>query len=134
MVAVELLLTFTADIMTTAICLLIALIVVALIARFVNSSAGVPGDIKRVVNLVVALIIVGIALWLINTFIPMAQSIKTILNIVVVVATCVFVLQALGVWNQVVKTSKDMWAHMTAPRPPEPADKAPENAKPSEQH
>jgi hypothetical protein len=78
------------------------------------------------------LIVVGIALWLINTFIPMAESIKTILNIVVVVATCVFVLQALGVWNQIVGMSKRMWARMTAPRPPEP--KAPENAKPSEQH
>jgi hypothetical protein len=117
--------------MMTAIYLLIALIVVALIARFVNTSAEIPSEIKRVVNLVVALIIVGIALWLINTFIPMAQSIKTILNIV---ATCVFVLQALGVWNQVVRTSKGMWARMTAPRPPEPSDKAPENAKPSEQH
>jgi predicted membrane protein len=118
----------------TAIYLLIALIVVALIARFVNTSAEIPSEIKRVVNLVVALIIVGIALWLINTFIPMAQSIKTILNIVVVVATCVFVLQALGVWNQVVRMWKGMWARLTAPRPPEPSDNAPENAKPSEQH
>lgn len=120
--------------MTTAICLLIALIVVALIASFVNRSAAVPVEMKRVVNLVVALIIVGIALWLINTFIPMAESIKTILNIVVVVATCVFVLQALGVWNQVVSMWKRLWARITAPRPPEPSNKAPENAKPSEQH
>jgi len=120
--------------MMTAIYLLIALIVVALIARFVNTSAEIPGEIKRVVNLVVALIIVGIALWLINTFIPMAQSIKTILNIVVVAATCVFVLQALGIWNHVVRMWKGMWARMTAPRSPEPSDKAPENAKPSEQH
>jgi undecaprenyl pyrophosphate phosphatase UppP len=120
--------------MMTAIYLLIALIVVALIARFVNTNADIPGEIKRVVNLVVALIIVGIALWLINTFIPMAQSIKTILNIVVVVATCVFVLQALGVWNQMIRMCKSMSAHLTAPRPPEPSDKAPENAKPSEQH
>jgi predicted membrane protein len=86
------------------------------------------------VNLVVALIIVGIALWLINTFIPMAESIKTILNIVVVVATCVLVLQALGIWSQVVSMWKGMWARMTAPRQPEPSDKAPENAKPTEQH
>ena len=118
----------------TAIYLLIALVVVGLIASFVNRSSEIPGQVKRVVNLVVALIVVGIALWLINTFVPMAQSIKTILNIVVVVATCVFVLQALGVWNQLVSASKGMWARMTAPRPPEPADKAPENAKPTEQH
>jgi hypothetical protein len=118
--------------MMTAICLLISLIVVGLIARFANSSAEIPGQMKRVVNLVVALIVVGMALWLINTYIPMAQSIKTILNIVVVVATCVFVLQVLGIWDQVVSGSKRMWARTTAPRPPEP--KAPENARPSEQH
>jgi len=118
----------------TALYLLIALIVVALVARFVNTSAEIPSEVKRVVNLVVALIIVGVTLWLINTFIPMAQSIKTILNIVVVVATCVFVLQALGVWTQMVRMSKGMWARMTAPRSPEPSDKAHENAKPSVQH
>jgi predicted membrane protein len=120
--------------MTTAICLLIALIVIALIARFVNTNADIPGAIKRVVNLVVALIVVGIALWLINTFIPMAQSIKTILNIVVVVATCVFVLQAVGLWDKLISMCKSLWARMTAPRPPEAAPKAPENARPSEQH
>jgi len=124
----------TGVIMTTAICLLIALIVVGLIAKFVNANSEIPGEMKRVVNLVVALIVVGIALWLINTFIPMAQSIKTILNVVVVVATCVFVLQACGIWNQVVRMWKGMWARITAPRPAEHSDKAPENAKPSEQH
>jgi hypothetical protein len=53
------------------------------------------------VNLVFALIVVGVALWMINSFIPMASSIKTILNIVVVVAVCVFVLQATGMWGSV---------------------------------
>jgi len=51
------------------------------------------------VNLVIALIVVGVALWLINRFIPMASSIKTILNIVVVVAVCIWVLQAVGIWG-----------------------------------
>ena len=51
-------------------------------------------------NVVVALIVVGVALWLINRFIPMASSIKTILNVVVVVAVCVWVLQAVGLWGQ----------------------------------
>jgi hypothetical protein len=121
--------------MMTAVYLLIALAVVALIARFVNTRAEIPAEIKRVVNLVVGLIVVGVALWLINTFIPMAESIKTILNVVVVVATCVYVLQAFGVWNNVVGMWKGMWARITAPRAPEPpSDKAPENAKPSEQH
>jgi hypothetical protein len=113
--------------MMTALYLLIALAVVALIARFANTRADLPDQMKRVVNLVVALIVVGIALWLINTFIPMAVSIKTIINIVVVVATCVFVLQVLGIWNQMVKMGQGMWARMTAPKPPE-------DAKPSEQH
>ena len=53
------------------------------------------------VNLVFALIVVGVALWLINRLIPMESSIKTILNVVVVVAVCVFVLQATGLWGTV---------------------------------
>jgi predicted membrane protein len=52
------------------------------------------------IDIVVALIIVGVGLWLINRFIPMASSIKTILNVVVVVAVCVWVLQAAGLWGQ----------------------------------
>ena len=38
---------------------------------------------------------------LINRYIPMASSIKTILNIVVVVAVCVWVLQAAGLWGNI---------------------------------
>jgi len=52
-------------------------------------------------NLVVVLIIVGVALSLINRYIPMASSIKTILNVVVVVSVCVWVLQAMGLWQGV---------------------------------
>ena len=52
-------------------------------------------------NVVIALIVVGVALWLINRYIPMASSIKTILNVVVVVAVCVWVLQAVGLWGQI---------------------------------
>lgn len=51
------------------------------------------------INIVVALIVVGVALYLINRYIPMASSIKTILNVVVVVAVCVWVLQAAGLWG-----------------------------------
>lgn len=54
------------------------------------------------INLVIVLIVVGVALYLINRYIPMASSIKTILNVVVVVAVCVWVLQAAGLWNSVV--------------------------------
>ena len=52
-------------------------------------------------NLVVVLIVVGVGLYLINRYIPMASSIKTILNIVVVVAVCVWVLQAVGLWGDI---------------------------------
>jgi len=52
-------------------------------------------------NLVVVLIIVGVALYLVNRYIPMASSIKTNLNVVVVVAVCVWVLQATGLWANV---------------------------------
>ena len=51
------------------------------------------------INLVVVLVIVGVALWLINRFIPMASSIKTILNVVVVIAVCIWLLQAVGLWT-----------------------------------
>jgi predicted membrane protein len=53
------------------------------------------------VNLVIVLIVVGVALYLINRYIPMASSIKSILNIVVVVAVCIWVLQAVGLWQNV---------------------------------
>ncbi len=52
-------------------------------------------------NIVLVLIVVGVALCLINRYIPMASSIKTILNIVVVVAVCVWLLQAFGLWENV---------------------------------
>jgi hypothetical protein len=53
------------------------------------------------VNLVVVLIIVGVALYLINRYIPMASSIKSILNVVVIIAVCVWLLQATGMWGNV---------------------------------
>lgn len=53
------------------------------------------------INLVFVLIVVGVGLWLINRFIPMASSIKSILNVVVVVAVCIWVLQAVGLWSDI---------------------------------
>ena len=64
------------------------------------------------VNIVLTLIVAGVILWLINTYIPMAGSIKTILNLVVVVAVCVWVLQALGLWQSVLSYRVPM-AHST---------------------
>jgi membrane-bound ClpP family serine protease len=54
------------------------------------------------VYIVLVLIVVGLGLWLINTYIPMAGAIKAILNAVVVVAVCVWLLKAAGLWGDVV--------------------------------
>ena len=48
-------------------------------------------------------------LWLINSYVPMAGSIKAILNIVVVAATCVGVLKAVGLWDEVVRLASKLW-------------------------
>jgi hypothetical protein len=54
------------------------------------------------IYIVLVLMVVGMGLWLINRYVPMAGSIKTILNAVVVIAVCVWVLKAAGLWSQVV--------------------------------
>ena len=89
--------------------LAVTLVLVALFGWLINTYVPVPDSIKRTVNVVLALIVVGMFLWLINIYVPMAESIKAILNIVVVVATCVGVLQAVGLWNRVVR----MWNDFT---------------------
>lgn len=94
--------------------LLVALIAVAIIARITNTNKSVPENWRGVMNVVLGLIVVGMVLWLINTYIPMAGSIKAILNIVVVVATCVRVLQAVGLWSGAVKLWNDFKSHRTA--------------------
>ena len=58
-------------------------------------------NLMPLINVVLVLLVVGILLWLINTYVPMAGSIKTILNVVVVIAVCVWVLQAFGLWTAV---------------------------------
>jgi predicted membrane protein len=84
---------------------------VAILAQLVNKYIPMPENIRRVANVVLALIVVGMALWLINTYIPMADSIRTILNIVVVIATCVGVLQAVGLWSEVVRLWNNLLSH-----------------------
>ncbi|MBV8841765.1 MAG: hypothetical protein JO307_03040 [Bryobacterales bacterium] len=59
-------------------------------------------------NIVLALVVVGAILWIINTYVPMANSIKAILNIVVVIAVCVWVLQAVGLWSGLVALWHDV--------------------------
>ena len=89
----------------------LALIIVALAAWLINTRVPVPANTKPILNLVLALLLIGIVLWLINNYVPMAASIKLILNIVVVVATCVRVLQTLGLWNHLVRLWTDLTRH-----------------------
>ncbi|MGD0364552.1 MAG: Thivi_2564 family membrane protein [Bryobacteraceae bacterium] len=89
---------------------ILALVAVALLASLINRYITLPRNATVILNIVLALIVVGIALWLINTYVPMAGSIKAILNIVVVVATCVGVLQAVGLWGDVVR----IWNNLVA--------------------
>src|SRR5271156_2399557 len=81
---------------------ILALIAVVAALWLIHTYIPLTGRIQTVVNIVLVLLVVGIVLWLINTYIPMAGSIKAILNIVVVIATCVGVLQALGLWEEIV--------------------------------
>jgi len=93
----------------------LALIGVGLGLWLLNTYIPLPSNMKTIVNVVLVLIVVGIVLWMINVYIPMAGSIKAILNIVVVIATCVGVLQAVGLWPDVVK----LWTNLTHRIPPE---------------
>jgi undecaprenyl pyrophosphate phosphatase UppP len=88
----------------------IALIVVGVVGWLTHTThISVPEGIRTIVNIVLVLIVVGMALWLINTYVPMAESIRAILNLVVVIATCVGVLQAVGLWSGVVR----LWSNLT---------------------
>ncbi len=95
--------------------LLSALIVVVIVGWVVNTRLPVAGSVKSIVNVVMALLVVGMVLWLINSYIPMAGSIKAILNIVVVIGTCVGVLQAVGLWGEVVRLWTNLTRHRVAP-------------------
>lgn len=68
----------------------------------------ITGKVRNVLAVVLGLILVGVALWAVNTYIPMAGAIKALLNIVVFIATCVLVLQALGLWEPLVAMVNNM--------------------------
>lgn len=88
----------------------IALIVVGVLAWLIHTSfIPMAESVKVILNVALVLIVVGMALWLVNTYVPMAESIKTLLNIVVVIASCVGVLRAVGLWSGVVR----MWSDLT---------------------
>lgn len=50
--------------------LVLALIILAVIARFLNTYVPMPANVRPVVNIVLVLLVVGMALWLINTYVP----------------------------------------------------------------
>jgi hypothetical protein len=89
--------------------LVIALVVLAALAWFINTAIAIDPTVRTGVDVALGLVVIGICLWLINTFIPMASSIKAILNIVVVIAVCVQVLQFFGLWAPLV----GVWHHLT---------------------
>ena len=94
----------------------LSLFLMGMILWLINGFIPVPaGRIKTLLNVVLGLIVVGIGLWLINAYVPMAGVIKGILNIVVVIAACVGVLQAFGLWEPVVNMARKIrnhrWTH-----------------------
>jgi predicted membrane protein len=89
----------------------VAVIFVVAIAQISKIYIPMPEILRAALNVVWALIIVGMILWVINTYIPMAGGIKALLNIVVFLATCVGVLQALGLWAPTVKIWTDFRSH-----------------------
>jgi len=102
-----------------------AVVLVGVLLWLVNGYVPLATNMKRIVNIVGALIVVGIVLWAINTYIPMAGSIKAILNIVVVLGTCVGVLQALGLWDEIKDLARNFTDYRIVRRhrighPPEP--------------
>ena len=99
--------------------LAITLGIIAVLA-YLTTRIPLPSLARTVVNIALALIAIGIVLWLINNYIPMAASIKAILNIVVVVATCVGILQALGLWNPAVQYFNSLVSRARTEEPREP--------------
>lgn len=86
----------------------VALILVIFFGWLVNGWVPIPPRLRSIINVVLTVILVGMGLWLINNYIPMAPSIRAIVNIVVVVATCVGVLQAVGLWQELVRLWNDL--------------------------
>jgi hypothetical protein len=55
------------------------------------------------VHVIIVLIVVGVLLWLINSYVPMQSTIKKILNAVVVIATVIWLLDAFGLLEGVLR-------------------------------
>jgi hypothetical protein len=95
--------------------IVLALVVIAVIAWLPRTYVPIPRNFRGVVDVVLGLIVVGMLLWLVNTYIPMAGIIRGLLNIVVLVACGVWVLQAFGLWEQLVRFSRNLTTHRRTP-------------------
>jgi len=95
--------------------ILVALVIVFGIAWFSRTYKPFPAGYRNILDVILGLIVVGILLWLVNTYVPMAGSIKGLLNIVVVIACCVWVLKAFGLWDQLVRFSRNLTHRRTPP-------------------
>jgi len=91
----------------------LTLAIVALAAWLTRAYIPIPANVRPILNVVLGLIAVGIILWFIDNYVPMAGVIKSILNLVVVLAVCVWVLQAFGLWKPVVETCRDLRYRIT---------------------
>ena len=98
----------------------LALIVLVVLGWMTDRYVPADGKTRTILGVVFILIVVGIGLWLVNTYIPMANSIKAILNILVVVATCVYVLRATGVWIFIERTWNRLMERRAESRSNEP--------------
>jgi predicted membrane protein len=89
--------------------IILVLLALVALAKLIDAKVPALDGLKTLLSIVLALIAVGVLLWAINTYIPMAESIKAILNIVVVIASCVWVLKAVGLWDWTVRLWNKFW-------------------------
>jgi hypothetical protein len=94
---------------------LVALVLVLVIGWLTRSYIPITPGFRSIVDVVLGLIVVGMLLWLVDSYVPMAGSIKGLLNIVVVIACCIWVLKAFGVWDQLVRWTRDFTHRRTPP-------------------
>jgi hypothetical protein len=95
--------------------ILVALVIVVGVAWLTRTYIPVTPGVRNILDVVLGLIVVGMLLWLVNAYIPMAGGIKGLLNIVVMIACCVWVLKAFGLWDQLVRFSRDLTHRRTPP-------------------
>jgi hypothetical protein len=96
--------------------ILVALVLVIVAAWLTRTYIPIPPGFRSILDVVLGLIVVGMLLWLVNVYIPMAGSIKGLLNIVVVIACCVWVLKAFGLWDQLLRWSRNLTHRRTPPQ------------------